>query len=210
MNSIDTVYYINLNHRSDRKEKFINWIFNSGFPLHKVERIEAIYNQTKGYIGCTMSHIKALETFINSNHNTCIIYEDDYTPIDYVNYWDNIGKIFETDINFDAMLLSYNDSELSILDTKYNYIKKVLFTYTASGYMIKKEFASIILQNFQECLKLCIEEELKTNRNTETFCIDVFWRKLMREYEFYCFYPRLGKQMESYSDILQKIVDYKC
>ena len=157
-----------------------------------------------------MSNIKALETFINSNHNTCIIYEDDYIPIDYVNYWDNIGKIFETDINFDVMLLSYNDSELSILDTKYNFIKKLLFTYTASGYMIKKEFAPIILQNFQECLKLCIEEEIRTNTNTHTFCIDVYWRKLMREYDFYCFYPRLGKQIESYSDILQKIVDYKC
>ena len=210
MNSINKIYYINLQHRHDRKETFINWITDSGFPLEKVERIDAIYNDSKGYIGCTMSHIKAIETFMDSKHEVCIIYEDDYVPLDGKNYWNNVTKIFETDIKFDAMLLSYNDSELSIVDTKYDFIKRVLFTYTASGYMIRRDFAPIILQNFKECLRLCIEEEAITKRNTETYCIDVYWRKLIKEYEFYCFYPRLGRQMESYSDILRKVVDYKC
>ena len=205
---VDIIYYINLDHREDRKTEFMNWISESKFNGN-IERIPAIYNNNKGYIGCTMSHIKALETFLNSDYETCIIYEDDYQPCDIENYWDNIDKITE-DINFDAILLSYNDYNLEIVDTKYDFLKKITFTYTASGYMIRKSFATILFECFKECLFLCLEEEKITNHNTERYCIDVYWMKLMKMYNFYCFYPRMGKQRESYSDILNKIVDYKC
>jgi len=207
--SVDIIYYINLDHREDRKKEFNKWVSESKFN-GVIERIPAIYNKNKGYIGCTMSHIKALETFLNSSYETCIIYEDDYHPCDIVNYWNNIGKIDKENINFDVILLSYNDYNLEIADTKYDFLKKIIFTYTASGYLIRKSFAVILLDTFKECLSLCLEEEKITNHNTERYCIDVYWMKLMNIYKFYCFYPRLGKQRESYSDILKKIVNYKC
>jgi len=209
MDFVDIVYYINLDYRIDRKDNFLKWILKSGFPLNKTHRISALYNN-KGYIGCTMSHIKALETFINSNHKNCIIFEDDYEPLDVYNYWNNIKKIKDNEVEFNIILLSYNDSELQISDSKHDFLKNVLFTYTASGYLINKDFAYVLLENFKECLTLCLEEEKITNRNTEQYCIDVYWKKLMKQYLFYCFYPRLGKQIESFSDILNKIVDYKC
>lgn len=205
---IDVIYFINLDHREDRKKEFTDWVSESKFN-GVVERIPAIHNKNKGHIGCTMSHIKALETFLNSQYETCIIYEDDYQPCDIENYWNNITKITD-DINFDVILLSYNDYNLEIIDTKYDFLKKIVFTYTASGYMIKKPFAAILLDCFKECLFLCLEEEKITNHNTERYCIDVYWMKLMKMYNFYSFYPRIGKQRESYSDILHKIVDYKC
>ena len=205
---IDVIYFINLDHREDRKKEFTDWVSESKFN-GVVERIPAIHNKNKGHIGCTMSHIKALETFLNSQYETCIIYEDDYQPCDIENYWNNITKITD-DINFDVILLSYNDYNLEIIDTKYDFLKKIVFTYTASGYMINKPFAAILLDCFKECLFLCLEEEKITNHNTERYCIDVYWMKLMKMYNFYSFYPRIGKQRESYSDILHKIVDYKC
>ena len=209
MDFVNIVYYINLDYRIDRKDNFLKWVLNSGFPLNKTHRISALYND-KGYIGCTMSHIKALETFINSNHKNCIIFEDDYEPLDVYNFWNNIKKIKDNEVEFNIILLSYNDSELQISDSKHDFLKNVLFTYTASGYLINKDFAYVLLENFKECLTLCLEEEKITNRNTEQYCIDVYWKKLMKQYLFYCFYPRLGKQIESFSDILNKIVDYKC
>ena len=54
---VDIIYYINLDHREDRKKEFNNWISDSKFN-GVVERIPALYNKTKGYIGCTMSHLK--------------------------------------------------------------------------------------------------------------------------------------------------------
>jgi hypothetical protein len=207
--TVDIIYYINLDHREDRKKEFINWVSESKFN-GVVERIPAILKKNKGYIGCTMSHIKALETFLNSNYETCIIYEDDYQPIDIENYWDNIDKLSRENIKFDIILLSFNDYNLEIIDTKYDFLKKITFTYTTSGYIIRKQFANILLEAFKECLYLCLEEEKITNHNTERYCIDVYWMKLMKMYNFYCFYPRMGKQRESYSDVLDKIVDYKC
>ena len=210
MNKVDAIYYINLPHREDRKEKMLNWISVSGFPKDKVNRIEAVYNYEKGYIGCTLSHIKAVETFIQSNKEFCIIYEDDYNPIDLPNYWDNIQKIFDSKLSFDAVLLAYNDYSLLLENTNFDYIKRVFQTYTASGYMITKQFAPILLQNFRQCLELCIEEERNFQRNTEKYCVDVHWIHLMDKYVFLCFYPRLGKQIEGFSDIIKKRVDYKC
>ena len=205
---VDIIYYINLDHREDRKKELNQWISDSKYD-GKIERISAIYNESKGYIGCTMSHIKALETFIESEYETCIIYEDDYQPINVENYWGNINKITKN-IKFDAILLSYNDYNLEISESGYGFMKKVTFTYTASGYMIQKPFARILLETFKECLFLCLEEEKSTNHNTERYCIDVYWMKLMKMYNFYCFYPRIGKQRESYSDIIKQIIDYKC
>jgi hypothetical protein len=66
------------------------------------------------------------------------------------------------------------------------------------------------LNNFKQCLLYCYEEERITGRNTEQFCVDVHWIQLMENYVFLCFYPRLGKQREDFSDILKKVVDYKC
>jgi len=113
MDFIDIVYYINLDYRFDRKDNFLKWILKSGFSLNKTHRISALYND-KGYIGCTMSHIKALETFINSNHKNCIIFEVDYEPSDVYNFWNNIKKIKDNEVEFNIILLSYNDSELQI------------------------------------------------------------------------------------------------
>jgi len=209
---VDIIYYINLEHREDRKNEFNNWISESNYD-GKIERIPAIYNNQKGYIGCTMSHIKALETFLKSEYETCIIYEDDYIPINVENYWENIKKIDEnikSDLNFDVILLSYNDYNLEITDTKYDFLKRITFTYTTSGYIVTKSFAQILMETFKECLNLCLEEERITNRNTEQYCIDVYWINSMKIHNFYCFYPRLGKQRESYSDVIKRVIDYKC
>ena len=154
--TIDIIYYINLEHREDRKKEFVNWISESKFH-GMIERIPAILKKNKGYIGCTMSHIKALETFLNSDYETCIIYEDDYQPIDIENYWDNIDKLSRENINFDIILLSFNDYNLEIIDTKYDFLKKIIFTYTTSGYIIRKQFTNILLEAFKECLHLSLE-----------------------------------------------------
>ena len=44
------------------------------FPKDKIIRIPAVYNK-HGDVGCSYSHVKALETFLNSNYNNCLILE---------------------------------------------------------------------------------------------------------------------------------------
>ena len=202
---IDKVYYINLEHREDRKSQMLFWIEQSGFELSKVERIPAIYNHEKGHVGCLLSHIKALDTFIKSDNKICIIFEDDYVPLNVNTFWNNVNKL--ENIDFDLVMVCYNEYELQIKETKYDFLKKCLHSYTASGYILNKNFAYKLKELFEECVKLAINETFTSHH----FCLDTYWMKLMRETEkWYCFYPRLGVQRESYSDILKKVVDYKC
>jgi len=206
--NIDIVYYINIENRKDRNESFLQWIQLSGFNMDKVCRFDAIYNQI-GFIGCAMSHIKTLEKFIDSDHNVCVVYEDDYVPLESVGYWSIFEKLFEDKVDFDMVLCSYNDCDLVIEDCEYSYLKRVFFTFTTSGYLITKSFARILKANFveglQETIK-CFNLGIVEHR----FSLDMYWEKVMKEYKCYCFYPRIGKQNESYSDIEHKVVDYEC
>jgi hypothetical protein len=109
---------MNLDDRIDRNTSFLNWLSKSYLSPHiNVQRISSVYNETKGYIGCTMTHIKTLETFLASNHDVCIMYEDDYEPIHVQSYWRNIQKIYDTNVDFDVILLAYNEYNMKINNT---------------------------------------------------------------------------------------------
>jgi GR25 family glycosyltransferase involved in LPS biosynthesis len=210
MNHIDTIYYINLDHRIDRKEKFLECMNDLQVPKSKIERISAIYEPNLGALGCTKSHMLALETFINSDKNTCIIFEDDFTYKNKETFWINITKFFELNIPFDIIQLSYNTSQYSncvvykAIDTKYDFLKKAEITITASSYIITKQFAPKLLENFKESAQLHTRAGIKTHN----YCHDVYWNLLKSNSEWYLIYPPPGYQHNSYSDIENTYVNY--
>ena len=206
MESIGKLYYINLEHRKDRKEHMESWFQETGVPSDKIERIDAVYKPEKGYLGCTASHIKALETFLQSEHKVCCIYEDDYLPVQKETYWSDIQKVFDAKIEFDLVMLAYNGIQPE--ETKYPFLVKTRCAQTTSGYMITREFASTLLQTFREALQFAIAEEAKTNQKAVPYCCDVYWWKLISISKWYVFIPRLGYQMESYSDIENRVTNY--
>jgi GR25 family glycosyltransferase involved in LPS biosynthesis len=205
MDKIDIVYYINLDHRADRNEEFLEWITESGFLMTKVERVPAIYVAQKGYIGCLLSHMKTLEAFIETPHTNCIIFEDDYMPLNVGKFWDNVGKIFDTGIKFDVVLCAYN--ELKAEETEYSFLRKLKSSTTTSGYLITKEYAPILLQHWKESLNFMMAEETLV-KYPLPYMADIYWHKLMSLDNWYTFYPRLGKQRPSYSDIMLKNTHY--
>ena len=77
MEKVDQIYYINLEHRTDRKEHIENEIKKIDPNLKKTTRIEAIKHK-QGGIGCGMSHIKVLEDAIEKNYHNIIVLEDDF------------------------------------------------------------------------------------------------------------------------------------
>ena len=201
MDKVDIVYYINLDHRTDRREEFLEWITESGFSLAKVQRIQAVYVPVKGYLGCLLSHMKTLEAFILSPHTNCIIFEDDYTPLDVANFWTNIEKIFQSKVRFDVVLCAY--CMLKSEETEHSFLHKVHASVTTSGYIITKEYAPILLEHWHSCLCLCMREE-NAGRCSSQYTADNYWQELMPIHNWYTFYPRLGIQRPSYSDIEQE------
>jgi GR25 family glycosyltransferase involved in LPS biosynthesis len=200
---IDIIYYINLENRIDRRDNFIKEMEKNDIPKEKIKRINAIKHE-RGEIGCSQSHIKVLKEFIDSNYKNCIIFEDDFEFIVSKEIFISLlEKIFNNNINYDIIMLSGNIT--SYIDTEYNFLKKVLDGQTSSGYLISKKFASILLENLVEG-----EELLRTNSPEyyEDYGLDQYWKKIQPYNNWYVTNPKIGKQCESYSDILNINVNY--
>ena len=208
MDYINIVYYINLEHRTDRKFEFLDWIKKSGIPEDKINRIEAVSIPDKGYIGCYLSHIKTLQTFLESSHENCIVFEDDYQPLNIDTFWTDISRLFEVKYPYDLVMCSYGIHIISE-PTEHTFLHKISEAFTTSGYIISRDFAKILKNHWEEGLKLLLEEEEITKRQCERFKLDVYWSLLMPLSKSYCFYPRLGIQRLSYSDIEKRITDYQ-
>lgn len=107
MNSIDVIYWINLDRAVDRKNYMDNLLGDSIFKIIPNIRISAVdgkmsdemykkiikYNKqpevTDSEYGCLLSHLNAISTFSKSNYNNAIIFEDDIS-LDFKPYWKKI------------------------------------------------------------------------------------------------------------------------
>ena len=204
MNSVDVIFYINLASREDRKTHFLEQIKALTDDMSKVVRIEAIYDPM-GALGCTKSHIKALETFMeNPAWKTCIVFEDDFTFYDSSQTNNNtlLHKFF---LHFDTwdMLLLASNQHMKPTPTEIPEIQKVNKSQTTSGYLTHKDVAQKILDNFKESAEL-----LANSGNKQLHALDIYWEKLglIR----YSFTQNMGYQYASMSDVENRFVEYRC
>jgi GR25 family glycosyltransferase involved in LPS biosynthesis len=205
MDSIDVIFYINLEKRLDRKEHFLNEILHLCKDHSKIIRIDAVYDKV-GALGCTKSHIKTLETFMeNPLWNTCIIFEDDFTFYDpcIENNNNRLNTIFTEFPDWGIIHLSTNQLRKPATKTSNKEILKVNYTQTSSGYIIKKEYAKDLYNNFKKS-----EELLRNCWDPENYALDRYWNTLTMNR--YCFNPNMGYQYYSFSDIEKQNVNYKC
>jgi GR25 family glycosyltransferase involved in LPS biosynthesis len=205
LNNFDIIYIINLEHRKDRLNHITNELSKTNIDPSKIKRIDAINCPHFGALGCSKSHLLALEDFINSSKDTCIILEDDFIftePQNTIN--DLMNEVFNNVINFDVLMLSSN----IVLQqtTNYPFITKIIDAQTLSGYAVSKKFAHILSNNYKESINLM--ESL--GYEYPDYCIDMYIKKLQPVSEWYCINPKIGKQVQSYSDILKIDVDYGC
>lgn len=204
--NIDIIYFINLDHRKDRHDLFLDEMKKYNIPLDKVIRISAIYDKDKPDLACTRSHIKTLETFINSSYKNCIIFEDDFIFDNKSNLY-NINKVFDDNIDFDIVMLS--SVTVDEQKTNYEYLNKVLNAQTTSGYLVNRNFAEKLLDNYKEGEKLFSEAYESGDKKDYIYAVDQYWKKLQPISNWYIFNPKLGLQRESYSDIVKGHVNYK-
>jgi len=200
---IDAIYYINLDIRPDRNDEFIQEIQKIDFPSDKIIRVPAIHKKSMGALGCTLSHIKTINMFIQSGKEHCIIFEDDFifdpTNIDRVP--EMISNLF-TQVQFDICMLSGNI--IKSHPTKYPFLKKVEEGLTSSGYILSKYFAPTLLKNLKESSHL-LEHNYE---EPELYALDAYWINLQPISNWYVFEPKLGLQRVSYSDIEKEVKDY--
>lgn len=199
------IVFINLKHRTDRLQHIVNEFDKLG--LETPTRIEGVHYPKNGPLGCCASHIKAIEMAINNKWDKVLILEDDFTFTNDLNVTNNLLKRFlELGMKWDVFMFSSNLIDYE--NTDYSFVKKVIQGKTTSGYLLNSHYYETLLRNFKECFN-----GLKTevySKKLKHYCVDMGWRKLQPEGNWYITDPKLGKQMDGYSDIMQQYKSYNC
>lgn len=207
MKYVDMIYYINLDHRTDRMEEFLHEMHKMKVPDEKITRISAVSDKKRPDLGCSRSHIKTIDMFINSNYKNCVIFEDDFEwSVDQKTVNSSFSNFFENNIDYHVCMLSSNEIESK--NTNYDFVKKITNSQTASGYMVNKNFASELLENFKEGAELLERSYDIGKPNGPEYCVDQYWKRLQPYNDWYMFFPKLGKQRKSFSDIQGVVIDY--
>jgi GR25 family glycosyltransferase involved in LPS biosynthesis len=194
-------FYINLIHRTDRKQHIETLIQTHSF-FKNIERMEAIYNE-RGDIGCSLSHIKCLTDLLQKNKDYYIILEDDFfilNETNFTNFVDEFDRIKDSD-EWDVLTLTPRG------DTKIkNYLfdfNRIVNTQTTTGYIVKHRFIETLLTHFKKGLS-----KLMNGGKPGTNALDQCWKPLQKNSNFIYYTHIFAGQLPGHSDIEQTYVDY--
>lgn len=200
MELLEHTLFINLAHRTDRLNHTLNELQKIGISG---ERVDAIKHDV-GAIGCTMSHIKCLEIAIERNYDKVFICEDDITFLDVELFKKNITQFVKNNgILWDVLIISGNN--VPPFQQINDYCARVFYCQCTTGYVVKNFYYNTLLQNFKTGLNLLIQNP---TRKPE-FALDMYWKQLQLNDFWYMIIPPTVVQCESYSDVENRITDYK-
>ena len=198
--NIESIYYINLEKREDRKKEFLDNFHPS--DESKIIRIRGHYYPENGAVGCLMSHINALNQALKDDENgNMLICEDDFMIKD-MNYCNKMLELFFENIEndkWDVIMLGHNtiDSRDTGIETEnHEKIIKILNSQTTSGYLVKKEYIPRLLKIYENDMN----NYIKTGK-WGNYYVDQSWKVLQTTDNWYSFYPPVGIQSGSLSDI---------
>jgi GR25 family glycosyltransferase involved in LPS biosynthesis len=204
MNQFDQLYYINLEYRKDMYDSINNVIDNLKFDRSKVTRINAIKKDNGAY-GCALSHIQALEDAKKNGYNKVLIFEDDFQPFDYIDTNNKITKFLNEVQDWDLVQLSSND-DCDKKNIGIDNVYKVLNCQSTIAYAIQRHFIDKLLEVFIESANQL--SKIENYIEPCPYCIDVNWKKIQKENNWYTFYPILGREYPKYSDVQHKYIDH--
>ena len=203
---IDAYLYINLDHRTDRSEHIMHQLRSAEIPVSAIHRISASYRPHLGALGCTESHIKALEFAAeNKKWQWIALFEDDFTFRNPLQFQSQIAAILRK-AQPDVIMLAQGIEELDITPTQYPTIHKVNFAKTSSGYIIHRSYIHVLLRSLRES---AVHLE-NSGRWVKAYTLDTYWKPLQHYDHWIAFQPSIGYQCESYSDVMGTVMNYKC
>jgi GR25 family glycosyltransferase involved in LPS biosynthesis len=202
-------YYINLENRGDRREHFEN--LKKSWPfLSRIKKIVAIENSDPAY-GCCLSHLRALAGLSISDEPYVAVFEDDFCILNEENFRGFIQG-FETikdDPDWDVVVLTPRGTTIRPLledggcKMEMSGFRRIIDHQTATGYIVKKEFLKILIENLAQAAKMQ-EEGVDKNISAN----DQYWKRLQMNSRFYYYSGIFGGQLPSWSNIENQWVDY--
>ena len=202
MNSIQDIkhtLYINLDHRTDRKIHIEEQLSLLGISTY--ERFKAI-QLSNGALGCSMSHLKCLETAKKNNWDHLLILEDDIQFLNPVLFINQFNKFIQNHKQFDVLLFAGNNiPPYKNID---NTCIQVTKCQTTTGYLVKNHYFDTLIEN----IKTGIQKLMYEPQNHVIYAIDKYWFRLQEKHTWYLIVPLTVVQKEDYSDIEKKQTNY--
>ncbi len=196
--NIDKIIYINLNKRPDRREQIENELNNFGLEYERFEAIDVPYF---GQLGCAISHLSVLKIARERGYKNILILEDDFTfTVTKDEFENQLNMFFNSNINYNVCMLSYNLN--NYIETNYNFIFKALDVQTASGYIVNSNYYDKLINLFEPNIKVLYDTKCASH------ALDVVWKTLQPNDEWFCFINRIGIQRPGYSNNEGIYVDY--
>ena len=195
---IKHAFYINLESRKDRKLHVEEQLSNIGISA---ERFNAI-RLPNGAVGCSMSHLKCLQTAKMNNWSHVLICEDDIKFLNPSLFQKQLSRFLSNNKLWDVILLAGNN--MPPYRTHDEYSVQVTHCQTTTGYIVNHHYYDILIQNIKEGIQKLMREPHKH----KFFAIDKYWFKLQEEHLWFLIVPLTVVQRADYSDIERRITNY--
>jgi len=201
MNSVQ-VYYINMDHRADRREALLKELTRVGFNNDQITRVYATSYKGCPNAGCMSSHAAALRIAERETSQTsslvALIIEDDFQFIEDVSkIWSDISFFLDAEKNssWDAILLTTHLAKLAN-DSPNSIFSQITYSSNAAGYLIHKDAMLPLARLFEDNL-----ENLYKTKMHWIYQNDQLWCQMMKTGNWYMFNHYLGFQKGDYSDL---------
>ena len=201
MNSVSDIkhaFYINLDSRPDRKQHVERQLGIIGINAQRFKAIKL----PNGALGCSMSHLKLIETAKENNWPHILVVEDDILFTNPSLFIQQCNKFLSTHKEFDVALISGNNVPpyREIDDT----CVQVTKCQTTTGYLVQNHYFDTLIQNY----KMGIQNLMREPENHRIYAIDKFWFNLQAIHKWYLIIPLTVTQREDYSDIEKRPTNY--
>uniref|UniRef100_A0A6C0DC39 Glycosyltransferase n=1 Tax=viral metagenome TaxID=1070528 RepID=A0A6C0DC39_9ZZZZ len=193
LEEIASVVFINLAKRTDRLAQIVPELACFG---ERVERLEAIENSF-GAIGCTLSHIRALQNAKDANKKNVLIVEDDFMWLPE-NKAAGVARLKAFLAKpYDVIMLTGTSIHMDKASGR------VGFACCGTAYVVAEHYYDTLIANMKEGVLGLMKTKVKPQ-----YALDVYWRTLMQRDLWFMVQPILATQRPSYSDIENRVVDY--
>jgi GR25 family glycosyltransferase involved in LPS biosynthesis len=204
---IDHIIYINLEHRTDRREEIERELARMDLT-DKADRFEATYIKEQGILGCTISHMEAIRLAKNRGYKNVLILEDDF---EFLLEKDVVESRLETFFrsklgrNYDVCMLGFGLVRESPDPTEEcDLVKRVIEAQNAAAYIVQEKYYDVIIELYERIIPL-----LRETKAHWLYANDQAWKILQEKDRWYYFIDRFGKQRAGYSDNSCEYMDYE-
>lgn len=210
-NNIDHLYYINLDKRTDREQRFVDVVlpfFHADKKdFTRVSAVDTTDQPTSDLraVGCTLSHLKIYELAKQAGYKKILVLEDDFRPtINSLELNVRIDHLFNHFPEFNICQISYNSNY-----GKVQPIDDVIYSgeniQTTSGYIIDTSFCDVLKPAFEQSV-----ENLKNGQSARQNACDQIWKQFQSVKNKWYLMKKCGMQQIGYSDIEGRKVAYGC